>query len=283
MALGLATVGPATGSVSAAGVLHPGDASVHTKELPFSGGWRGGTVRCPVGKRAVSGGASFHRPGLEPAPGNDVRLISSGPTTDGRGWHAAGDTGETDPIVLRITVRCLPKARTGAYSVRTRDLPDGFGVRQRGSLSCGTGKRIVTGGAFWAREGRGPAPTGSNTLLRSAPTADGTRWTVEAFSYSDDDHVLRIALLCLAKAKVGRLTIRHRDFPATGHFGGTVDCPSGKRAVAGGADWYQGGTRAASSSLGNSSVTRSGRGWFATGYQTADGVVLRATVLCVPR
>jgi hypothetical protein len=279
--LAVAAVG-ATGGVAAA-AIHPGDATVHTVErnLPPDA-FVQGRADCPQGKRAISGGAAFHRPGEEPDLITSAKLVSSGPTTNGRGWHAAGDSSDEDPLKLRITVVCLPAAAVGPYTVRTKDLVVDGSSKYKGSLSCGPGLGIVTGGAWWTR-GAGAAATEADNLERSTPSPDEKRWLARGFTYLPEDAALRIVLLCRPTAAIGPVTIRHRDVGGSDFVrSGAVGCGPGMRAIAGGVDTYEGGVPSVTGSLTSSTVRPDKRGWFAVASALGDATVMRVTALCVP-
>jgi hypothetical protein len=80
------------------------------------------------------------------------------------------------------------------------------------------------------------------------------------------------------------VAILHEDFADAGGVGGTVPCPRGKRALAGGAGWRQSGRNVAGGSLQGTSVALADRGWFAGGQNNGDITTeLRVTLTCVRR
>lgn len=282
VALGLASLAVGAGATGAAAALAPSRATFHTREVQLDpDGFNHGTVRCPAGRVAISGGAALHRIGEEPSPDLAAKLVASGPTTSARGWHGAAASFEAQPIQLRLTVVCRPAAAVGPYTVRTKDLALASG-HAIGSLACGTGLRMVTGGALWNPGPDGPSPNGANNLLRSTPSPDGKRWLVRGFSYGPED-ILRIVLLCRPASSVGPLTIRHRDIPfVEADRGGRVGCGRGRRALSGGVDWTVDGTRYPfGGSLTSTSIRPDGTGWYGAGGQAGEDVTMRLTVVCV--
>ncbi len=277
---GLAIIASGPGAAAA---IHPAKATVHTREIDLAQYELGkGTVRCPAGKRVVSGGAAFHRPGLALAA-LSAKLISSSPTEDGKGWHAAGMSAEDLPIQMRITAVCRPKRSVGTYTVRTRDLTADGTLHFKGSLGCGRGKRIVTGGAFWNPRSGAPAPTGADNLFQSGPSADGLRWAASGFAFASPDDILRIVLLCRPTRTLGSVSIRTRDLTTGYYRGGWVSCPSGKRAIAGGVEWLTDGKAAPFDGFVTSSTVRSSRsGWYVAGA-TGPETIMRIRVVCIPK
>lgn len=284
-AVALAALAIIASGPGAAAAIHPAKATVHTREIDLAEYKVGkGTVRCPSGKRVISGGVAFHRPDLGPVSGLSAKLISSSPTTDGRGWHAAGMSAEEDVVIqMRITVVCLPKRSVGTYTVRTKDLTADSTLHFSGSVGCGSGKRIVTAGAFWNPGTGAPAPTGADNLFSSGPSADGRRWAASGFAFASPDDVLRIVLLCRPTTSMRSVSIRTRDLTSGYYRGGYVACPSGKRAIAGGVDWIEDGTSSPHGGfLTSSSVRPSLTGWYAAGA-TGPDTIMRLRVICVPR
>lgn len=276
----LAIVAILVTGMGAAAAIHPALATVHTKEVEVAmNGLAKGTVRCPAGKRVISGGVVFHRPDLPPAA-LAAKLISSSPTSDARGWHGAGASFEDLPILMRITAVCLPTRSIGSYTVRTKDLTADGALHFDGSLTCGRGKRIVTGGAFWNPTDGGAAPTGADNLFRSGPR-DGSRWVASGFAFGSPDDILRIVLLCRPAASLGSVSLRTRDLTGGSDRDGSVSCPAGKRAIAGGVDWIEDGTPIpAGGSMTSSSVRSTRTGWYTAG-DTGPDTIMRLRVICI--
>jgi hypothetical protein len=283
--LSLAALALGSTAAPATAAIHPGDATVRTKEIVVlqTDFHRQGRVRCPSGHRAIGGGVAFHRPEL-PLAALDTKLISSSPTEDGRGWHGAGASFDVEPVQMRITVACLPAIKVGVFVVRTKDLVVPLQpFRVTGTLGCGKGQRLVTGGAYWGPGPGGPTPTGADAIHRSTPTPDGKRWHVEGVGYNSTGKILRMVVLCRPLAAVGPVTVKHRDIDgASTDRAGSVSCGIGKRAVAGGVDWYQEGKRAFAGNSSGTTVLPTLRGWFASGSSGDPKVSMRITVLCLP-
>lgn len=279
--LALAVLAAGLPPAGASAAIHPASAARRSVDIvAVKDEVAQGTVTCPEGMRAISGGAAFHRPGVAPVAGFMAKLISSAPTRNGRGWHAAGSSFETDPLRLRVRVACLPDRLVGSYTVVTRDQRVSIGTQTTLSASCGTGKRLVAAGAYWNPRAGSPQPNGADNLLRSMPTAGGYGWQATGFSYGAD--LFRVILLCRPKKAVGAVSVRTREIGGSAYDrDGTVDCPSGRRALGGGVDWRKDGA-AYSGSLTSSTVTADGAGWYAAASGGTSGVVLRVRVLCVP-
>ena len=157
-------------SVGATAAIKAGNATIHTVDVEIAPDELGaGTVTCPARKRAISGGTAMRRDGEGLSPDFAAKLVASGPLKNGRAWHGAAFSFEDEPILLQITVACLPKGKVGKYMVKTKDLvPDGS-LHVEGSLGCGKGKRMATVACsgIRARAGRLPrAPTTSSARRR---------------------------------------------------------------------------------------------------------------------
>jgi len=158
----------------------------------------GNYLSCPKGKRIVSGGAFWHRPGEGPDALLGGYLDSSSATTDGKGWYAAGRNVTTLQLQLRIVALCLPKAKVGPYSLRTRDLAvPALGGRVGGYVTCPAGRRIVSGGAFWHVPGEAPDPELGQSIGSSTATTNGKGWYASGRSLYDVALELRLVALCL--------------------------------------------------------------------------------------
>ena len=77
---------------------------------------------------------------------------------------------------------------------------------------------------------------------------------------------------------------------AGGHEGGFVSCDAGRRVITGGAYWHQTGTggnyeEADNAYLGDSAVTKDGKGWYADGFHRYPLVSMDLTLytLCIPK
>jgi hypothetical protein len=95
---------------------------------------------------------------------------------------------------------------------------------------------------------------------------------------------MRIIVLCRPSSSLSGLTIRHRDIVSeAGDRGGTVSCGKGRRAIAGGIDWYVDGSRTQDTgSIRGTSRTGDGKGWYGSASLLAPEIAMRLTVLCLP-
>jgi hypothetical protein len=104
-------------------------------------GLGGGTVRCPTGWEAISGGMEWS------ATGVTRRVDLSSPTSDGGGWYAAGYSPDANTY-LYVEAWCAPTADLGvsAPMVTARDtsINNYFELDQ----VCPAGTRQLSGGAF---------------------------------------------------------------------------------------------------------------------------------------
>jgi hypothetical protein len=143
----------------------------------------GGSVKCPLKQRIVTGGAFWHQPGLGPDPSNAVNdhLGSSNPTLNGKGWYADGATSVASR--LTITALCLPESQVGSYTLKKKTFTPSVMGGTGGYLKCPKNQRIVGGGAFWHRAGKGPAPRNAKNSFLGSSTAtfDAKGW------YADGD------------------------------------------------------------------------------------------------
>jgi hypothetical protein len=157
----------------------------------------GNYLSCPKGKRIVSGGAFWHRPGQGRDAQPPAFLRSSTATTDGKGWYAAGRNDDDLQLQLRIVALCLPKKKVGTYSLRTQDLVVASGGGAGGYVSCPSGKRIVGGGAFWHRPGEGPDAQLGGYLDSSTATTNGQGWYASGRNFDVDTLQLRLVAQCV--------------------------------------------------------------------------------------
>jgi hypothetical protein len=82
---------------------------LRTVDVPVEASVPGGDdLSCGAGKRAVQGGAYWHRPGEGRDPTMEAWLTSNAPQLGGRRWYADGWNGDDVAVRLRIVVLCLP-------------------------------------------------------------------------------------------------------------------------------------------------------------------------------
>lgn len=197
--------------------------------------------------------------------------------------------------VMALAVPAIASAHiaNGSYSLKTVDLAASPGQRPSVWLKCGRGKRVVTGGAFWHVPGQGPT-AGLGVWLQSSTPDYGSMnyWYAAGYNYGATTLALQVVILCLPAADVGAVTVVTQDLavpnaPQPGNTAGNyVACPSGQKAVTGGAYWHR-PARGADSSLSavvqSSTVTTDGRGWYAAGANySPDTLVMTIVVKCLP-
>lgn len=158
-----------------------------------------------------------------------------------------------------------------------------------GRVDCPPGHVVISGGASWV-VGSEPqtAPQAKNRYLdASRPIDGGTAWYAVGTNLNDDA-TFRIAAWCLPADQVGPYVTRKRALPFTGKPSGSVGCPSGQRAVIGGASLQEDGepltAGIAPNGLLSSLLMRSDqRGWQASALlNSSSRAKLRLIVLCRP-
>lgn len=285
----LVAISLVVGMVPASAAIDPGDFTIRQRDIPIAGddpGIGGGSVGCGKGKRVVTGGAFWHREGEGPDVGLDAYLASSAPMPNGRRWFAAGVSWVNEDLLLRVVAYCLPASAVGDYVVRRAVRTFLQNDVKAKDLRCGTGRRIVTGGAFWHQPGGPPDPAVHAYLRSSTPDGDGKGWYAVGDGREPELRFTVIAL-CLPTASVGRYTRRTMDVPvnADAPGGDDLSCGAGKRAVPGGAFWhFEGGGRHPSHRawLKASVPEAGGERWYADGWNTQDARLLRIVALCRP-
>lgn len=291
VALGLASVILAALPAATSAAIHPDRAVRRTAEVraePSSVARV--TARCPKGMVAISGGASFRGPGLEPGSGILTFLTESSPTLNGRGWRGAGIASQeslvpSDPEVwLRVVVLCRPASEVGRYTVVTRERRSkDEGIVSLGA-DCGRGRRIVTGGAHWTRSGLSEGPSGWNLLIASTPLANARAWQASGYTAGGTVDTLRVVLLCRPAGALADLRVRTRAFPVTSdeERAYRVACPAGTRALAGGLQWFQGSDPLPGGVFTATQVTGDRKAWSVKAHAEDTSVTARVRVLCLP-
>ena len=177
----------------------------------------------------------------------------------------------------------------GGYTIRTREIsvPGTSPGLDGGSVACGRGKRVVTGGAFWRRETGGPDPSLNAYLSSSAPKLDKRGWFAAGINWSNETLILRIIAYCLPAVQVGSYTVVTVDRTVEAkHFrSGTPRCGKGLRVVTGGAFWRAAdGTpeTAVEGYLRSSTPDPDGKGWYGVGFSDVGTLQLRVVALCRP-
>lgn len=156
-------------------------------------------------------------------------------------------------------------------------------------LSCPKGDRTVTGGGFWHSTGSGKPLPGGGLLANSTPTTDGKGWYATGYNASfTSTRDLEEVVLCMPAKRVGKYAVKTKNFSIDNtQFGGSyLSCPKGDRVVTGGAFWHASGSGTPLPSGGfitNSTPTTDGKGWYATGQNSAGSTAdLEEVALCLP-
>jgi hypothetical protein len=177
----------------------------------------------------------------------------------------------------------------GGYTIRAREIsvPGSGPGLDGGSVDCGRGKRVVTGGAFWRRETGGADPSLNAYLSSSAPKPNARGWFASGINWSSETLILRIVAYCLPAVQVGTYTVRTVDRTVDAkHFrSGTPRCGKGKRVVTGGAFWRASDgspETAVEGYLRSSTPDPDGKGWYGVGYSDVATMQLRVVALCRP-
>jgi hypothetical protein len=177
----------------------------------------------------------------------------------------------------------------GGYVIRTRSIEvesTNPGL-EGGSVGCGKGRRVVTGGAYWHLGSAGPDPLLNAYLASSAPKPNGKGWFAAGINWSSDTLILEVVAYCLPKSAVGSYTVRtvDRTVDDNDFRSATPRCGNGRRAVTGGAYWLDGDGSPSTTIEGylrSSTPLPSPNGWWANGYSDVGTHTLRAIVLCRP-
>ncbi len=289
---GVAVVAAGTLLLAPSVSAHVGHGTYRIKTFDLTaeqGEWVGHYLACPSNKRAISGGAYWHRPGQGPDPSLSVWLADSTVTSDGQGYYASGRNYANEQLQLTIIVICLASSSVGTYTLRTDDLSIAGGEYGGHYLACPTGKRVVGGGAYW-HTGPNSGPGDSyGRLSSSTATPDGKGWYVSGHSGQVEPPIsLQILALCVPKAKVATYTIRTRTVTVQDkdRAENNLACPKGKRVVTGGAYWHDiantGPHYRDDVVLRSSTPTWDGLGWYASGLNyNGKTMGFTVSVLCL--
>jgi hypothetical protein len=177
----------------------------------------------------------------------------------------------------------------GDYVVKQRDIPvagtdPGFGG---GSVRCGKGRRVVTGGAFWHRAGDGPDATLDANIASSAPMPNGRRWFAAGINHEPEELTFTIVAYCLSADAVGTYGVRKTvvTFFDNDVRARNQRCGPGRRVVTGGAFWHHPGGPPDPGVLGylrSSTPDPDGKGWYAVGDGRETELRLTIIALCLP-
>ena len=252
----------------------------------------GGYVACPPGKRVVAGGAFFHRPGRAPYDPfvSAAHIVASTPTFDGKAWYALGGNGDLGHVnEFTVVAHCVPKAQVDGSRLVAYDFEanENTPTPPGGYISCPTGYRAYTGGAFMHKPGRLSEP-GDTWLYNSTATFDGKGWYADGLrSLNRIPQDLTVVAHCLPRAQLqqARLVVRNIDvgerFETVGSY---VSCPPRHRVITGGAFWHRVGQpldpEHPAGTVVSSSATFDAKGWFAAGI--AKNARLTIVARCLP-
>ena len=128
----------------------------------------GGTTTCPDGYGAIGGGTDWYTFG-------DRHVDFSGPTPLGDGWFASGTSSATNDT-LAIEVRCIPNASLPDETtvLSSIDIASNNGDVAR-SVTCPSGKRVLTGGSWAGPIGTSARDTAARgTMFRNTPVNAAT-------------------------------------------------------------------------------------------------------------
>jgi hypothetical protein len=147
------TAGNITARIGVACALaaHVGGLTVVSTEFGRdAGGEAGGVVTCPTGTMALTGGADWS------TFNTNRRVDLTSPTTDGRGWYAAGWSGVAGN--LGVEAYCIAASDLGVAGPQVVDVDfNGANDVSRGD-GCPAGRRIVSGGVIASPIGGSPDP-----------------------------------------------------------------------------------------------------------------------------
>ena len=134
---------------------------------------------------------------------------------------------------------------------------------------CPSGFTPVSGGIS------GPGPF---TVINEYATYWNNSFSEQVYSQIGNASYVLTAE-CAAADQVGGIQVIGADFDrnSSGLAGGWVACPTGTRAIGGGADWNMASTR----EIDYSSATADDGGWYASGYSDTAGDSLHVETYCV--
>jgi hypothetical protein len=157
-----------------------------------------------------------------------------------------------------------------------------------GSVKCPRRTRTLTGGAYWHLPGKEPSISDGSEELGSSGPIGGNKWY--AHGRNRTEQRLTVVALCLPKRKLHgvhteKLSLDPADADPVGSY---LPCPSGTRALSGGAIWHPRGAPPKPSLsdhglLASSTVTSDDRGWYADGTDNyiGDDQIFTISVRCL--
>jgi hypothetical protein len=177
-------------------------------------------------------------------------------------------------LVLSAGVAAAPKPASAATAVPWRFAEIQVSGRGTGDVAltayCPTGFIPISGGVLG---------TGIYTVLHEYATYSDNSFSA-LVHYQSGGSFYTLFAQCAEADQIGQLQVIGADFAAdssSGLAGGWVACPTGTRAVGGGADWNMASTR----EIDYFAVTDDDGGWYATGKSSAAGDSLHVEVYCV--
>ena len=282
------------GAPTASAVIRPGGyESVKITLTAPQFGKIGSYVACPTGKRAVAGGAYWHRAGQAADATLSAVITASGPTDGMRQWFGGGYNLNPGPLQLSIVAFCLPAASIGTPTlvrVNIRAEPQ-FDVLME--PNCPANTKLLSAGVFWSWEGP-PLPDMStpSSMKGWAPKPGGAGfWATGRNSAGSNttryDH-LWATLMCSPPSVTGTYSSRttRRHVAAGAAAVSTANCPPGQRVVTGGTLWQRPAgnlDRTINAGLVGSAPNATATGWSGWGKnrETSENLLV-TTVLCAP-
>ncbi len=280
---------PATAAITASDVT--GADLVSTDITNGAGGFSGGYVFCPAGRRVLTGGAywgpTVGPPSFEDA--DNAYLANSTVTNDKKGWYADGfHRAPSYSMDLTELAFCIGTRQLAGSKLRYVTKRAGNFSKASGRARCPQGSRVHTGGAFFHPKDDGPNPPqgGDSRTAASFPLKNGAGWYGGGTSGYANGR-LSVFAWCLPEGQFG--PIKQKTVTQTladdANGGGYVDCPGARAALTGGAYWRKPNrplSRALNAGvISSSSVTEDGKSLYATGQSAGNGHKLVTVVHCV--
>ncbi len=215
-------------------------------------------------------------------------LSSSTPTLDGKGWYSDGVGGPG--YTLTQEVRCLDKDALKHVKVVVRSFP--VERLKAGQARCPDHYMAVTGGAYFARPGKGPDPMWASDawVSGSLPINGGQAWRAIGANFASKPLVLHVVARCMPLKRLGdRQFIGLSDQVyslETG--GGYTSCLGPFRALTGGAAWkvsqqaVYGSEFARRTRLSGNAVTFDVFGQYTAGFSGSDSTLdFDTSLICI--
>ncbi len=152
-------------------------------------------------------------------------------------------------------------------------------------VACPSGDRVVSGGAYWHRQGQNGDPTLNAVIVSSSPSTDTLGWFAVGANQDNEPLVFTVEAQCLPRGSIGKYHVFTADRTVAAHT--TVEaqplCPSGEVVVTGGAAWHRTGHAPASGLSAELTTSVRWESWDAAGYNTGSSPLhLLVTSLCRP-